>query len=142
MADIGGIRKLDLCDVDKVKPRLALGYTFASTVEGAAAGLVVSGGEIVAVAGTVFGVGAGAVPGAGTVVEIMVANAVVVLGEITRAFAHTGAYYGYDTELPGERVFALGVLNFGLAQQAGKSAAYIELNKVVQQLARKAAGNS
>lgn len=68
----------------------------------------------------------------------MAADAVVVLGAMTRAIAHTAAYYGYDTELPQERVFALGVMNFGLAQQASKSAAYIELNKIVQSLARNA----
>ncbi|HYH52470.1 MAG TPA: EcsC family protein [Acidimicrobiia bacterium] len=39
-------------------------------------------------------------------------------------------------ERPEERLFALGVLSVGTAAQAGKAAAYIELNKVVQNLAR------
>ena len=37
---------------------------------------------------------------------------------------------------PTQRLFALGVLSVGTATQAGKAAAYIELNKVVQNLAR------
>lgn len=57
---------------------------------------------------------------------------------MTRAIAHIAAYYGYDTELPQERVFALGVLNFGMAQHTGKSFAYVQLNKIVNDLARKA----
>ena len=61
-----------------------------------------------------------------------------VLATMVRAIAHTAAYYGYDTELPEEQIYAAGVLSFGLAQQGGKSAAYIELNKVVQALARRA----
>jgi hypothetical protein len=50
--------------------------------------------------------------------------------------AHTAAYYGYDAEKAAEALFALGVLGVGTATQAGKTAAYIELNKVVQNLAR------
>jgi EcsC protein family len=139
ITELSDIRKLDLREVDKVMPRLGLYYTAASTAEGAAAGLAVSGGELVAAAGGVAGAGAGAAPGAGTVVGAMAADAAAVLVLTTRAIAHTAAYYGYDTELPQERVFALGILNFGLARQTGKSVAYVELNKIVQSLARNAA---
>ena len=72
-------------------------------------------------------------------VGIMAADAVAVLVAATRAVAHIAAYYGYDTELADEHVYALGVLNFGLAEQAGKTAAYIELSKIVQALAKNAA---
>lgn len=138
MSSVDHIRKLELRDVDQTKPRLSLQYTAASTAEGAAAGFAVSGGEIIAGGGAVFGAGAGGAPGAGLVLGTIAADAVAVLATMTRAIAHTAAYYGYDTELPEEQVYAAGVLSFGLAQQAGKSAAYIELNKVVQALARKA----
>jgi hypothetical protein len=138
VTEISHIGKLELRDIDKVKPRLDLHYTLASIVEGAGAGLAVSGGEIVAAGETVASAGAGAAPGAGTVIGIMAADAAAVLVAATRAVAHTAAYYGYDTELADERLYALGVLNFGLAEQAGKAAAYVELNKIVQALARRA----
>src|SRR4051812_26659687 len=40
--------------------------------------------------------------------------------------------------MPQERVFALDVPNFGMAQQASKSIAYVQLNKLVNDLARRA----
>ncbi len=138
VSSLDNIRKLELQDVDRAKPRLGLQYTAASTAEGAAAGFAVSGGEIIASGGAVFGAGAGGAPGAGLVLGTIAADAVAVLATMVRAIAHTAAYYGYDTELPEEQIYAAGVLSFGLAQQGGKSAAYIELNKVVQALARRA----
>ncbi len=138
IAEISDIRELELRDIDKVKPRLELHYTVASTVEGAGAGLAVSGGEFFAAGETAVTAGVGAAPGAGTVIGIMAADAVAVLVAATRAVAHTAAYYGYDTELADERLYALGVLNFGLAEQAGKTAAYVELSKIVHDLARRA----
>lgn len=124
--------------IDKVKPNLALAYSSASTLEGAAAGFMVSGGEALATAGSVLGVGAGAAPGVGTVVGVMAADAAAVLVAANRAVAHTAAYYGYDLAKPDERLFALAVLSVGTASEAGKAAAYTELNKLVQMLARRA----
>jgi hypothetical protein len=138
VADLVDIRKLDLHDVDQVRPRLDLHYTIAATTEGAAAGLVVSGGEILAAGGGLLGAGVGAAPGAGAVIGAIAVDTVSVLGSLTRLIAHTAAYYGYDTETPEERVFALGVLNFSMASQAGKAAAYVELSKIVNDLARRA----
>ena len=48
VSSLDNIRKLELQDVDRAKPRLGLQYTAASTAEGAAAGFAVSGGEIIA----------------------------------------------------------------------------------------------
>ncbi|WP_158632661.1 EcsC family protein [Amycolatopsis sp. WAC 01416] len=138
VSELSDILKLDLRDIDKAMPRLGLSYTAFSTIEGAGAGLAVSGGELLATVGGIFGAGAGAAPGGGTVAAAVAADAVLVLGAMTRAIAHIAAYYGYDTELPQERVFALGVLNFGMARQAGKSFAYVQLNKIVNDLARRA----
>ncbi|WP_050795683.1 EcsC family protein [Parafrankia sp. EUN1f] len=138
VTDLADVRKLELRDVDQVSPRLGLRYTAFSSAEGAVTGLAVSGGEILAGGGAIFGAGVGAAPGAGTVVGALAVDAAAVLGAMSRATAHIAAYYGYDTDLPEEQVFAVGILSFSLAGQSGKSAAYIELNKVVQELVRKA----
>lgn len=135
---LNDISALSLYDIDKVKPNLALSYTSAAMLEGAAAGFAISGGEILAAGGTLLGAGAGAAPGIGTVLGVMAADAAAVLLAANRAVAHTAAYYGYDTDQPGERVFALGVLSMGTASETGKSAAYVELNNLVQMLARRA----
>jgi len=137
--DLDDIRKLELQVIDRVKPKLGLAYTAGATVEGAAAGFAVSGGELLATAGGVFGVGAGAAPGAATVIGAMAADAVAVLLGTNRAVAHIAAYYGYDVDKPDERLFALAVLGMGTASEVGKAAAYAEINKLVQMLARRAA---
>ncbi len=137
--DLDDIRKLDLQVIDDVKPNLGLAYTAGATVEGAAAGFAVSGGELLATAGGVFGVGAGSAPGAATVIGAMAGDAVAVLMGTNRAVAHIAAYYGYDVDKPDERLFALAVLGMGTATEVGKAAAYAEINKLVQALARRAA---
>jgi hypothetical protein len=134
---IGDIRNLELRDIESVKPRLDLAYITASTAQGAATGLAVSGGQIVAAGGAVFGAGAGAAPGAGVVIGAMAADAAAVLVASQRAVAHVAAYYGYDIDRDEEKLFALGVLGVGTAPEMGKAAAYIELNKIVQGLARR-----
>jgi EcsC protein family len=136
---IDGISKLDLCEIDKVRPNLSLAYTATATVEGAAVGFLVSGGEIVAAGGTLLGAGAAGAPGIGTVLGAMAGDAAAVLFGANRAVAHIAAYYGYDLENPDERLFALAVLSMGTAAETGKAAAYIEINKLVQALARRAA---
>lgn len=130
------IRSLQLHDIDRVKPRLDLAYIAASTVEGAGAGLAVSGGTLLATGGAALGAGAGAAPGVGTVVGALAADAAAVLITSHRAVAHIAAYYGYDVDDPQERLIALGVLGVGTAD-TGKAAAYLELNRLVQGLARR-----
>lgn len=139
VSDIDDVRTLDLRSIDKVRPQLALGYMATATAEGAAAGLVVSGGELAVLGGGIAGAGAGAAPGAGLVVGTLAADAVAVLVGANRAVAHVAAYYGYDVRQPEERLIALGVLGLGTAAGAAKAAAYIQLNNLVQQLARRAA---
>lgn len=136
VGSLDDIRALTLREIDNVKPRLDLAYITASMVEGAGAGLLASGGAFLAAGGTVFGAGAGAAPGAGVVVATMAADAAAVLLASQRAVAHIAAYYGYDVEDPHERLIALGVLGVGTAE-VGKAAAYVELNKIVQALARR-----
>jgi hypothetical protein len=127
---IEDIRKLPLSEMDKVKPHLDIAYMTASTVQGAAAGLAVSGGEL-------LGLASGGAPGAGVVIGAMAADAAAVLVASQRAVAHVAAYYGYDLTRPEEQMFALGVLNLGTSSDVTKAAAYLELNKLVQGLARK-----
>ena len=130
------IRRLDLSDVTRVKPRLDLAYIAASTVEGAGAGLAVSGGQLLAAGGAVAGGGVGAAPGAGTVVAALAADAAAVLVASHRAIAHIAAYYSYDVDEPEERLFALGVLDVGTAVGAtAKYAAYAELHRIAGALA-------
>jgi hypothetical protein len=136
VGEVEEIRNLALADIDKVRPRLDLAYAAVSAAQGAASGLVAGGGTLVATAGGVASAGAAAAPGAGTVVAAMAADAIAVLASLNRVVGHTGAYYGYNVEEPAEAIFALSVLGMGVAGPAGKAAAYIELNKVVQNLAR------
>lgn len=49
-------------------------------------------------------------------------------------------HYGHDVGDPSGRVFALGALSVGLAEDAGKFVAYRELNSIVQALARRQTG--
>jgi hypothetical protein len=135
--ELADIRKLNLRDIDRAKPRVDLRYILASAGEGAAAGAGMTGGGVLAAGGTVFGMGAGAAPGIGVLVGVTAADAVAVLAASSRVSAEIAAYYGYDVELPHERLRAAGVLGVGLASQAGKAAAYQELNKLVQALARR-----
>lgn len=137
VAELLDIRRLDLRDIDRVKPRVDLRYTVASLGEGAVAGAAMSGGLMVAAGGGIAGAGAGAAPGVLLLTGVMAADALAVLAASSRVSAEIAAYYGYDVELPHERVYAAGVLGVGLASQAGKVAAYQELNKLVQALARR-----
>ncbi|WP_158587912.1 EcsC family protein [Actinomadura logoneensis] len=136
--DLEDIRTLDLELIDKVKPRLGLRYTTFATAEGAGAGFAASGGGLLAAGGTVAGAGAGAAPGAALFMGTLVADAAAVLVAGHRAVAHIGAYYGYDAEHPDEQLFVLGILGLGTASEGAKLAAYAEINKLVQALARRA----
>jgi hypothetical protein len=75
----------------------------------------------------------------GVVAGAMAADAAANIVATNRAVAHIAAYYGYDVDDPAERIYALGVMNLGLAGDAGKLVAYRELNNIVQQLARRQA---
>ena len=93
-----------------------------------------TGAESLTAGCTLLGIGVGAAPGGGLL--ITVADAVAVVGACSRAAAEIGAYHGYDAELPQERIYSMGVL--GVAEtEAAKAAAFQELNKVVQALARR-----
>ena len=139
VARLADIRDLALTDIHAVKPRLDLAYIAGSAIQGAGTGFLASGATILAAGGTVGSGGVAAAPGVGAVVSAMAADAAAGVVTSNRAVAHVAAYYGYDVDEPGERIFALGVLSLGLAEEAGKLAAYRELNKIVQALARRQA---
>ena len=139
--NLADIHNLDLRDVEKrILPRYFTDlYAAGGAIEGAAAGAVISGGELLAAFGTVAGAGAGGAPGTGTVVAAVAVDAAALLGICSRVVAHTAMYYGYDPSEPGEAIFAMSVMNLGSAlTQSGKYAAFIELSKVTQGLARNA----
>jgi hypothetical protein len=114
-------------------------YASIAATEGAAAGAVVTGAELLGTVGSVASAGAASAPGAGAVGTAMAADAAFVLAAAQRVVSHTAMYYGFDPLEPAERVFAMSVVNLGSAvTTAGKVAGYSELSKVTQLLARRA----
>ena len=69
----------------------------------------------------------------------MAFDAATVLAASARVVAHTAAYYGYDVRLPEEGLFALSIINWSSASSEGaKIAAFQQLSRITQQLARRA----
>ena len=135
--NLAAIRTLPLEVIDRVQPALAWRYSLGGAIEGAGAGVAITGGEVLAAGGTVAGAGAGAAPGAGTVVSAIAFDAATVLAASARVVAHVGAYYGYDTRLHDEQVFALAVVDWSSAPTEGaKTLAFQQLSTITQQLAR------
>lgn len=131
------IRTLDLRTVDDASPALSWPYALAAAVEGAGAGVAITGGEALVAAGSIAGAGAGAAPGASTVLGAMALDAAAVLAASARVVAHTGACYGYDVRQPEEQVFALSVISWSSAgTEASKAAAFQQLSRLTQQLMR------
>ena len=137
---VSDIRGLDLEQLDRVMPKLRTRYSAAAAVEGAAAGLVVTGGEALAAFGTVFGAGVGAAPGAASIASAMAVDAATVIAASARVTAHVGTYYGYEVCTPEEELFALSAMSFSNSgPQAAKLMAFQELSVVTQQLVRRKA---
>lgn len=135
--ELRDLRTANLQDLDRHRPRLKLPYMSTMAVQGAAAGFAVTGGTALAGGGVVAG-GVGAAPGAGLVIGALAADSVAVLMSGQRVVSHVAAYYGYDTRDPAERLVALAVLGYGTASATGRAAAYSELSRVTQALARRA----
>ncbi len=137
---VSDIRGLDLEQLDRVRPMLRTRYSAAAAAEGAAAGLVIAGGEALALAGSVFGAGVGAAPGAGSIAGAMAVDAATVIAASARVTAHVGTYYGYEVCTPEEEFFALSAMSFSNSgPQAAKLMAFQQLSTVTQQLIRKKA---
>lgn len=137
---VSDIRSLNLEQLDRVRPKLLTRYSAAAAVEGAAAGLVVTGGEALAAFGSVFGAGVGAAPGAGAIAGAMAFDAATVIAASARITAHVGTYYGYEVCNPEEEFFALSAMSFSNSgPQAAKLMAFQQLSLVTQQLVRRKA---
>lgn len=136
------IRKLDLRAIDKVASfsRLHYTYSLSAAAEGAAAGLAVSGGQAVVLAGGVASAGAAAAPGLGTIATAMGIDAAALLTLCSRVVAHDALYYGYNPRDPAEEVFMMQIIGLGLATTApAKAAAYQQLAVLARSLATNAA---
>ncbi len=135
---VSDIRDLDLEQLDRVRPKLRTRYSAAAAAEGAAAGLVITGGEALAAFGSVFGAGAGAAPGAGAIAGAMALDAATVIAASARVTAHVGTYYGYEVCTPEEEFFALSAMSFSNSgPHAAKLMAFQQLSVVTQQLVRR-----
>lgn len=137
VAGLEDIGDLPLRVIDDVMPALGLRYSATMALEGAGAGAVITGAELLAAFGTVASAGVAAGPSVGAVAGAMAADAALVLGASMRVIAHVGAYFGRDASLPDEQLFALSIINWtssGTGQ--AKAVAFAELSRLTQQLIR------
>ncbi|BBY19866.1 hypothetical protein MSTO_00710 [Mycobacterium stomatepiae] len=110
-------------------------YSLSAAAEGAAAGLAINSGEVVATAGSVATGGVSAAPGLGTVVAAMGVDAAALLTACTGVVARDALYYGYDPRDPAEEIFMMQVIGLALATTASaKAAAYQQLTALTERL--------
>lgn len=141
IAELDEIRELDLRVVDAVARHhvLRYGHALSAAATGLGSAAAVTGGEVLASAGTIAGAGAGAAPGLGTVAGAMAADTAMMLGLATRTVAATALYYGYDPNDPEEELFVMSVIALGMSTgTSAKTAAYAELSQLTQLLAKNA----
>ena len=139
VARLSDIRSLPLSVIDEVIPNLRWSYALGAAIEGAGAGAIITGAEVLATAGSVASAGAAAAPGAGAVLSAMAFDTATVLAASARIIAHTAAYHGYDTRKPEEQLFAMSVMSWSSASGEGaKQYAFQQLSRITQQLARSA----
>lgn len=137
--NLDDIKKLDLKTIDDVASFTLLhhAYSLSAAAEGAAAGLVISGGEAVTAAGAAATAGAAAVPGLGAVATAMGVDAAALLTACTGVVAQHALYYGYDPRDPAEEIFLMQVIGLGLASsKPAKAVAYQQLAILTESLAR------
>lgn len=139
VTELGDIRDVPLSTVDKVKPSaLDLSYSVVAGLSGAGSAAAVTGAQLLATVGSVASAGAAAAPGAGVVASAIAGDAALTLTALQRGLAHVAAYYGYDVRRPEERLYALQVLSASIAEGGAKAAAYGQLSRLTQELARRA----
>jgi EcsC protein family len=134
VASLSDLRRLDLEEIDAVRGRGASWYYPASAaLSGAGAGLVISGGQLVAAASA----GAAAAPSGTAIVGAIAGDAAIVLSLASRAVGHASLLYGYDPEECAEKLFVISVVNAGTAISAtAKTAAMADISKLTQALIR------
>ncbi|MFJ2107577.1 EcsC family protein [Streptomyces microflavus] len=141
IAGLDEIRELDLRVLDEVARHnlVRYGHALSAAATGLGSAAVVTGGEVLASAGTIAGAGAGAAPGIGTVAGAMIADTAMMLGLATRTVAATALYYGYHPNDPEEELFVMSVIALGMSTgTSAKTAAYAELSQLTQLLVRNA----
>ncbi|MFG2804146.1 EcsC family protein [Streptomyces massasporeus] len=141
VAGLHEIRELDLRVVDEVTRHnlLRYGHALSAAATGLGSAAAVTGGEVLASAGTIAGAGAGAAPGFGTVAGAMAADTAMMLALSSRTVAATALYYGYNPSDPEEEVFVMSVIALGMSTgTSAKTAAYAELSQLTQLLVRNA----
>ncbi|GIH27110.1 hypothetical protein Aph01nite_54200 [Acrocarpospora phusangensis] len=141
IAGLDEIRELDLRVVDEVARHnlVRYGHALSAAATGLGSAAAVTGGELLAAAGTIAGAGARAAPGLGTVAGAMVADTAIMLALATRTVATTALYYGYYPSDPEEELFVMSVITLGMSTgTSAKAVAYRELSQLTQLLARNA----
>jgi len=131
---LSDLRRLDLEEIDAVRGRGATWYYPAfAALTGAGAGLIISGGELV----TAASAGAAAAPSGGAILGAFAADASIVLGLASRSVGQISLAYGYDPEVPAEKLFVMSVVNAGSAMSAAtKTAALSDISRLTQALIR------
>ncbi|MGI5253572.1 EcsC family protein [Actinacidiphila glaucinigra] len=141
ISGLDGIRELDLRVIDEVAKHNSVryGHALSAAATGLGSAAAVTGGEVLAGAGTVAGAGAGAAPGIGTVAGAMAADTAMTLALASRTVAATALYYGYDPSDHEEELFVMSVIAVGMSTgTSAKTAAYAELSQLTQMLVRNA----
>jgi hypothetical protein len=129
ITSLDNLREADLSVADRLLRAHTLAYGVGMAAEGAATSLAITGAVV---SSTVTG-GATLAVAAGALSTDVAAN----LAAASRLAAKVAMSYGYDTRLPDEQIYALGVLNYGSTMTAGGKAASLgQLSRLVQTMAR------
>ncbi len=134
VASLFDLRHLDLQQIDAVGGRGASWYyPLSAALSGMGAGLVISGGELVAATSA----GAAAAPSGAAIVGAFAGDAAVVFGLASRSVGHVSLLYGYDPDQPAEKLFVMSVVNAGTAMSTtAKTAAMADISRLTQALIR------
>ncbi|MHA7209516.1 EcsC family protein [Arthrobacter sp. MDT1-65] len=135
VASLSDLRRLDLEQIDAVRGRGdSWGYPIVAAAVGIGTGLVITGGGL-AIAITS---GAAAAPSGGAITGAMATDTAAVLGLTSRCVGKVSLHYGYDPEVPAEKMFVMTVINAATAMSAGaKTAAMADISKLTQALFRR-----
>ena len=134
------IRKLDLAEIQLVRPHLKVGYAAVTATEGAVSSVFATGGAVAAI----LGLGIASAPGIGVIAAAIGLDIATFLISSARLVSHTAAYYGYDTREPAEKLFSAMVLSQAIAPRSSADDHAVEketsmrmFNKVVRKLTKR-----
>ena len=134
------IRKLDLAEIQLVRPHLKVGYAAVTATEGAVSSVFATGGAVTAI----LGLGIASAPGVGVIAGAIGLDIATFLASSARLVSHTAAYYGYNTKDPTEKLFSAMVLSQAIAPRSTaddhvveKQTSMLVFNKVVRKLTKR-----